>query len=70
METMIHTGVQVTCIAPLYTHDYLRSLGASILLDDESQTVKDLLKSDIRYEEEQFLTQYWWACLGKKIMEH
>jgi len=43
-------GCQVTCIAPLYTHDYLRSLGASVLLDDDSQTVKDLLKSDIRYD--------------------
>jgi len=43
-------GCEVTCVAPVYTHDYLRSLGASLLLDDNLQEIKKLINEGFRYD--------------------
>jgi len=43
-------GCDVTCVAPVYTHDYLRTLGASHLVEDDPRDIKELLKSNKRYD--------------------
>lgn len=43
-------GCQVTCVAPLYTHEYLRSLGARHLILDDMDQVNLLVKSGTRFD--------------------
>ena len=41
-------GVRVTCVAPRYTHEYLLSLGAAEVMEDEMAEVERIIQSGRR----------------------
>jgi len=43
-------GCQVTCVAPLYTHQYLMSLGATHVLPDDMAELAKLLQTGKRFD--------------------
>jgi len=43
-------GCHVTCIAPLYTHQYLRSLGVNNPIEDDIYLIKKMIKNGQRFD--------------------
>jgi len=50
VQLCTHWGCEVTCVAPLYTHEYLYSLGAKIVISDDMMDLGQLLATGKRFD--------------------
>jgi len=50
VQLCAHWGCEVTCVAPLYTHEYLQSLGAKMVINDDMAELARLLATGKRFD--------------------
>jgi len=50
VQLLVAWGCRVTCVAPLYTHEYLASLGASTLIPEDMAEVGRLAAAGTRFQ--------------------
>jgi len=50
VQLCTHWGCEVTCVAPLYTHEYLHSLGAKMVINDDLAELAKILSTGKRFD--------------------
>ena len=48
VQLCTHWGCEVTCVAPLYTHEYLHTLGAKMVINDDMAELARVLQTGKR----------------------
>jgi len=50
VQLCTHWGCEVTCVAPLYTHEYLHTLGAKMVINDDMAELARVLQTGKRFD--------------------
>jgi len=50
VQLATHWGCQVTCVAPLYTHEYLHTMGATRVISDDMGELAQIISSGVRFD--------------------
>ena len=48
VQLATHWGCEVTCVAPLYTHEYLHTMGAKMVIGDDMTELAQIISSGVR----------------------